>query len=51
MLQQHKIEYRSPKLTARAYTSIEDSGNTHDMSVLGTRIANAQPGGISWLVW
>ena len=47
MLQQHKIEYRSPKLTARAYTSIEDSGNTHDMSALGARIANAQPGGIA----
>ena len=47
MLQQHKIEYRSPKLTARVYTSIEDSGNTHDMSAFGTRIANAQPGGIA----
>jgi hypothetical protein len=45
-LQQHKLEYRSPRLTARIYTSIEDSGNTHDMSALGGRIANAQPGGI-----
>ena len=47
MLQQHKIEYRTPKLTARAYTTIEDSGNTHDMEFLGIRMANAQPGGIS----
>ena len=46
-LQQHKLEYRSPRLTARAYTTIEDSGNTHDMSALGGRIANAQPGGIA----
>ena len=46
-LQQHKIEYRSPRLTARAYTTIEDSGNTHDMSALGVRMANAQPGGIT----
>ncbi len=45
-LQQHKIEYRTPKLTARAYTTIEDSGNTHDMFFLGLRVANAQPGGI-----
>ena len=46
-LQQHKLEYRSPRLTARVYTTIEDSGNTHDMSALGGRIANAQPGGIA----
>ncbi len=45
-LQQHKIEYRTPKFTARAYTTIEDAGNTHDMEFLGVRIANAQPGGI-----
>jgi len=45
-LQQHKIEYKTPKLTVRAYTTIEDSGNTHDMEFLGVRIANAQPGGI-----
>ena len=46
-LQQHKLEYRSPRLTARVYTTIEDSGNTHDMSALGARIADAQPGGIA----
>ena len=45
-LQQHKIEYRTPKLTARAYTTIEDSGNTHDMEFLGIRMAFAQPGGL-----
>jgi outer membrane receptor protein involved in Fe transport len=45
-LQQHKIEYKTPKLTVRAYTTIEDSGNTHDMFFLGARVANAQPGGI-----
>ena len=45
-LQQHKIEYRTPKLTARAYTTIEDSGNTHDMEFLGIRMALAQPGGL-----
>ena len=45
-LQQHKLEYRTPKLTARAYTTIEDSGNTHDMEFLGIRMALAQPGGL-----
>ena len=45
-LQQHKIEYRTPKLTARAYTTIEDSGNFSDLTALGLRIANAQPGGL-----
>ncbi len=45
-LQQHKLEYRTTKLTVRAYTTIEDSGNTHDMFFLGVRAANAQPGGI-----
>ena len=46
MLQQHKIEYKTKNLNIRAYTSIEDAGNTHDLSALGGRIANAQPGGI-----
>jgi outer membrane receptor protein involved in Fe transport len=46
MLQQHKIEYKTRNLNLRAYTSIEDAGNTHDLSALGGRIANAQPGGI-----
>lgn len=45
-LQQHKIEYRTPRLNVRAYTTIEDSGNTHDMEAVGARIANASPGGI-----
>ena len=46
ILQQHKIEYKTKNLNIRAYTSIEDAGNTHDLSALGGRIANAQPGGI-----
>ena len=45
-IQQHKIEYKTRNLNLRAYTSIEDAGNTHDLSALGGRIANAQPGGI-----
>ena len=45
-LQQHKIEYKTRNLNLRAYTSIENAGNTHDLVALGGRIANAQPGGI-----
>ena len=45
-IQQHRIEYKTKNLNLRAYTSIEDAGNTHDLSALGGRIANAQPGGI-----
>ena len=45
-IQQHRIEYKTKNLSLRAYTSIEDSGNTHDLSALGGRIANAQPGGV-----
>ena len=45
-IQQHRIEYKTKNLSLRAYTSIEDAGNTHDLSALGGRIANAQPGGI-----
>jgi hypothetical protein len=45
-LQQHKIEYNNRNLTLRAYTSIEDSGNTHDASALGAVMAIAQPGGL-----
>ena len=44
-LQQHKIEYNNKNLTLRAYTTIEDSGNTHDMEALGTVMVFAQPGG------
>ena len=46
-LQQHKIEYTNKNLTLRAYTTIEDSGNTHDSGALGVVMANAQPGGIT----
>ena len=45
-IQQHRVEYKTKNLNVRAYTSIEDAGNTHDLSALGGRIANAQPGGI-----
>ncbi len=37
-LQQHKLEYRNNHLTVRAYATLEDSGNTHDLSALGTFI-------------
>ena len=46
-LQQHKLEYRNKHLTLRTYATIEDSGDTHDVTALAGRIANAQPGGIS----
>ena len=45
-LQQHKLELRNKNLRLRAYATLEDSGETHDLSALGTRISNAQPGGI-----
>ena len=45
-LQQHKIEYINKNLTMRLYTSIEDSGNTHDTSMLGANMVFAQPGGV-----
>ena len=46
-LQQHKIEYNNRNLSLRAYTSIEDSGNTHDVSALGAVMTIAQPGGLN----
>jgi outer membrane receptor protein involved in Fe transport len=46
-LAQHKIEYTNKNLTLRAYTTIEDSGNTHDSSALGAAMVLAQPGGIT----
>ena len=46
-LQQHKIEYNNRNLSLRAYTSIEDSGNTHDVAALGAVMAIAQPGGLN----
>ena len=44
-LQQHKIEYNNRNLTLRAYATIEDSGNTHDMEALGSVMVLSQPGG------
>jgi iron complex outermembrane receptor protein len=46
-LQQHKIEYNNKNLNLRAYTSIENSGNTHDVSALGAVMVLAQPGGLT----
>ena len=46
-LQQHKIEYNNRNLNLRFYTSIEDSGNSHDVSALGAVMAIAQPGGLN----
>ncbi|MDA0779377.1 MAG: TonB-dependent receptor [Bacteroidetes bacterium] len=45
-LQQHKIEVRSGGLTARAYLTKENSGNTYQMEAAAIGVANAQPGGI-----
>jgi hypothetical protein len=36
VLLKHKLEYRNNHLTMRAYTTIEDSGDTQDLSALGT---------------
>ena len=46
-LQQHKIEYNNKNLNLRYYASIENSGNTHDVSALGAVMAIAQPGGLN----
>ncbi len=46
-LYQNKAELNVGNLNLKAYLTIEDSGDTHDISALGTRMANAQPGGIA----
>ena len=46
-LQQHKIELNANNFNLRAYATLEDSGNTHDITALAGRISNAQPGGIA----
>jgi hypothetical protein len=46
-LQQHKIEYNNKNLNLRYYASIENSGNTHDVSALGAVMGIAQPGGLN----
>lgn len=46
-LQQHKIEYNNKNLTLRLYTSIENSGNAHDVAMLGANMVFAQPGGVA----
>tara|TARA_B100001057_G_scaffold128966_1_gene128037 strand:+ start:143 stop:3043 length:2901 start_codon:yes stop_codon:yes gene_type:complete len=44
-IQQHKLEYKTKNFTARAYKTIESSGNTFQFDALGTRMFFAQPGG------
>ena len=45
-LQQHKLEINSGGLTARAYLTKENSGNTYQMEAAAIGVSNAQPGGI-----
>jgi outer membrane receptor protein involved in Fe transport len=44
-IQQHKLEYKTKNFTARAYKSIESSGNTMQFEALGGYLFFAQPGG------
>ena len=44
-IQQHKLEYKTKNFTARAYKSIESSGNTMQFEALGGYLFAAQPGG------
>ncbi len=48
-IQQHKLEYKTKNFTARAYKTIESSGNTTQMDALGGNLFAAQPGGaLGW---
>ena len=48
-IQQHKLEYKTKNFTARAYKTIESSGNTYQFDALGFRLFAAQPGGgLGW---
>ena len=44
-IQQHKLEYKTKNFTARAYKSIESSGNTVQFEALGGNLWASQPGG------
>ena len=44
-IQQHKLEYRTKNFTARAYKTIESSGNTFQFDAMGGYLFAAQPGG------
>tara|TARA_B100000900_G_scaffold80118_1_gene64520 strand:- start:1200 stop:3605 length:2406 start_codon:yes stop_codon:yes gene_type:complete len=46
VVQLHKLEYSSGGLTARAFYTKEDAGETTQSTALGTAVANAMPGGI-----
>ena len=44
-IQQHKLEYRTKNFMARAYKTIESSGNTFQFDAMGGYLFAAQPGG------
>tara|TARA_B100000989_G_scaffold296222_1_gene278998 strand:- start:1644 stop:4544 length:2901 start_codon:yes stop_codon:yes gene_type:complete len=44
-IQQHKLEYKTKNFMARAYKSIESSGNTYQFDAMGGYLFSAQPGG------
>jgi iron complex outermembrane receptor protein len=44
-VQQHKLEYKTKNFTARAYKTIESSGNTTSLDALGGNLFASQPGG------
>ena len=44
-IQQHKLEYKTKNFTARAYKTIESSGNTTQFDALGGNLFASQPGG------
>ena len=48
-IQQHKLEYKTKNFTARAYKTIESSGNTFQFDAMGGYLFAAQPGGgLGW---
>ena len=48
-IQQHKLEYKTKNFVARAYKTIESSGNTFQFDALGGYLFSAQPGGaLGW---
>ena len=44
-IQQHKLEYKTKNFMARAYKTIESSGNTFQFDAMGGYLFAAQPGG------
>jgi iron complex outermembrane receptor protein len=48
-IQQHKLEYKTKNFMARAYKTIESSGNTFQFDAMGAYLFAAQPGGgLGW---